>query len=317
MRTLYVGETNPKDTKYYYELDESAYNLDIENYETALEEKLTGVFYTSVSDFQNNFNIMLQVCWKFDKIIYRPPDVWSALSVGEVTSQFLKSLSWFLSVEKFLTDSDISSKGSLRRKTEQPQIWVAGCSWSSAVGVAKEQRWGSLLADQMNMAVTVLAEGGSGNSYQARKLLSADIRENDVVIFQVTSPHRETIHHPDYGQIHVNAGSFASQTDLYKFYPPDRLDELTLVINQIRDMQNVVNFLQKTKTKFMFWSPGMYLQTGSMGVLLQESPPFKEYSYMYSDLKMLDFGTDGSHPGPLQHQEYAKFVLEKIKQWED
>jgi hypothetical protein len=82
-------------------------------------------------------------------------------------------------------------------------------------------------------------------------------------------------------------------------------------------MQNVVNFLQKTKTKFMFWSPGIYLPTGSMGVLLRECSPFKEYSYMYPDLEMVDFGTDGSHPGPLQHQEYAKLVLEKLKQRED
>jgi hypothetical protein len=310
LRTLYIGDTNTKDTKYYYELDESARNLYIGNYDVALEEKLTGVFYTSIADFQNQLDTMLQVCWRFDKIICRPPTTWSDLSVKDQTERFLKLLSLFKPIENFIIDST-------RRKTEEPQIWVSGCSWSSAVGVAKEQRWGSLLADQINMAVTVLAEGGSGNSYQARKLLSADIRENDVVIFQVTVPQRETIIHPEYGQVHVNPSTYEQIPDLYKFYPPDRLDELTLVINQIRDMQNVVNFLQKTKTKFMFWSPGIYLPTGSMGVLLRECSPFKEYSYMYPDLEMVDFGTDGSHPGPLQHQEYAKLVLEKLKQRED
>lgn len=316
MRTLYVGETNPKDTKYYYELDESAYNLDIENYETALEEKLTGVFYTSVSDFQNNFNIMLRVCWNFDKVTYRPPNVWSALSVEEVTSQFLRLLSWFISVEKFLTDSDISSRGSLRRKTEEPQIWVAGCSWSSAVGVTKEQRWGSLLADQMDMAVTVLAEGGSGNSYQVKNLLSADIRENDVVIFQVTTPYRETIVDPKYGQIHVNTQTYTQRPDLYKRYPPDRLDEITLVANQIRDIQNVVNFLQKIKARFMLWAPNTLHEPGTIGGFLEKNPLYSRYFCVYPN-QPVDFGADGSHPGPKTHKLYSDFVFEKIKQWED
>jgi hypothetical protein len=306
LRTLYVGETNPKDTKYYYELDESAYNLDIENYETALEEKLTGVFYTSVSDFQNNFNIMLQVCWNFDKVTYRPPNVWSALSVGEVTSQFLRLLSWFKSIENFIIDFT-------RRKTEEPQIWVAGCSWSSAVGVAKEQRWGNLLADQMNMAVTVLAEGGSGNSYQARKLLSADIRENDVVIFQVTSPHRETIVDPKYGQIHVNAQTYTQRPDLYKRYPPDRLDETTLVANQIRDIQNVVNFLQKIKARFMLWAPNTLHAPGTIGGFLEKNPLYSRYFCVCSN-HPVDTGADGAHPGPKTHKLYSDFVFEKIKQ---
>lgn len=316
MRTLYVGETNPTDTKYYYELDESAYNLDIENYETALEEKLTGVFYTSLSDFQNQFNIMLQVCWNFDKVTYRLPNVWSSSSAEELTTQFIKLLSWFSSMVEFVTSSDSNFINFVRRKTEEPQIWVAGCSWSSAFGVTKEQRWGSLLADQMDMAVTVLAENGSGNSYQARKLLSADVRENDVVIFQVTKPHRETIIHPKLGQLHANASMYDIIPDLYKLYPPDRLDEITLVVNQIRDMQNVVNFLQKTKARFMLWAPITLHVSMPIGSFLEKNPLYSAYFCVCPTL-LVDHVADGVHPGPKTHKLYSDFVFEKIKQWED
>ena len=307
LRTLYIGETNPEDTNHYYTLDESARNLHIGNYMTAPNEKLTGVFYTSLADFQNQLDTMLQVCWRFDKIICRPPATWSGDK--KYTEQFLKLLSLFKPIENFVIDST-------RRKTEQPQIWVAGCSWSSAVGVAKEQRWASLLADQMNMAVTVLAEGGSGNSYQARMLLSADIRENDVVIFQVTTPHRETIFGQDgveCGMEHVNAQTFKDNPDLYKTYSPNRLDELTLVINQIKDMQNLINFSQKLKAKLLIWSPGYPLWIGEYSKNFLRD---KENFYSYKN-KMSDFGTDGLHPGPETHKQYADFVFEKFKQQEE
>jgi hypothetical protein len=260
-----------------------------------------------LADFQNQLDTMLQVCWRFDKIICRPPATWSVDK--KYTEQFLKLLSLFKPIENFVIDST-------RRKTEQPQIWVAGCSWSSAVGVAKEQRWGSLLADQMNMAVTVLAEGGSGNSYQARKLLSADIRENDVVIFQVTTPHRETIFGQDgveCGMEHVTAQTFKDNPDLYKTYSPNRLDELTLVINQIKEMQNLINFSQKLKAKLLIWHPGGPLWIGEYSKNFLRD---KENFYSYKN-KMSDFGTDGLHPGPKTHKQYADFVFEKFKQQEE
>jgi len=310
LRTLYIGETNRKDTKYYYTLDKSARNLHIGNYMTAPNEKLTGVFYTSVADFQNQLDTMLQVCWRFDKIIYQPPTTWSDLSVKDQTEQFLILLSLFKPIQNFTTID------STRRKTEQPQIWVAGCSWSSAVGVTEEQRWGSLLADQINMVVTVLAEGGSGNSYQVRKLLSADIRENDIVIFQVTTPHRETIFRQDgveHGMEHVIAHTFKDNPDLYKTYSPNRLDELTLVINQIKDMQNLINFSQKLKAKLLIWNPGMPIWIGEY---LKNFLRDKENFYSYKN-KMSDFGTDGVHPGPETHKQYADFMFEKFKQQEE
>jgi hypothetical protein len=199
-------------------------------------------------------------------------------------------------------------------RTKEPHMWVSGCSWSSAWGVSDNERWATLLASKLNIPYTVLAEPGSGNSYQAKKLLSADIRENDVVIFQVTSPPRETIIDPKYGQIHVNAHAFTVLSDLYKRYSPDRLVEMTLLLNQIRDIQNIANFLQKTKARFMFWAPGNCLP---MEIALESFVLGKDYFYLYPGGSMVDFGTDGIHPGPKTHKKYADFVFEKFKQQEE
>jgi hypothetical protein len=303
LRTLYIGETTPRDTKYYYELDESACNLYTGNYETALEEKPAGVFYTSLSDFGKRIDILTEICLLFDEIKYRPPAVWSKDSVRYVTEEF---------VEYIIVARNMSVKFN-GRKTEEPQIWVSGCSWSSAWCVTDAQIWATLLATKLNMPYTVLAEPGSGNSYQARKLLSADVRENDIVVFQTTTPHRETIIDPKCGHVHVHPSTYEQIPDLHKTYSPDRLDEITLVSNQIKDLQNVINFLEKIKARFMFWNPSAYLR---MGTLLVENFRYKEYFYLYPDL-MVDFGTDGIHPGPETHKKYADFVFEKLKQQEE
>ena len=309
MKTLYIGETNSADSKLYYEIDESACNLHIGNYKTALEEKPAGVFYTSLSDFQNvqtKHHTMVQTCLLFDKTIYRPPAVWTNDLVRQNTEEFLKLLSLFRPIDNFIIDYT-------HRKTEEPQLWIAGCSFSSAVGVTNEQRWATLLADKLNIPLTVLAEAGSGNSYQARKLLSADIRENDIVIFQITAPERETIFHPAHGYIHVGVWSYENTPDLWKTYPPDQLDELTLVINQIKDIQNIVNFLQKTKARFLLWSPGICLPIGEALTLTLRN---REYFHLYPN-KLVDLVPDGKHPGPKTHKQYADFVFEKFKQQEE
>jgi len=322
MRTLYIGETNPKDTKYYYELDKSARNLCIGNYETALEEKPTGVFYTGLPDFEERPDKLLQVCPQFDEFVYRPPAVWTKDYVKQQTEQFLNYIIFvkpdnsppIKGYNKFcnkINDSIFANVCSER--TDEPHMWMSGCSFSEAVGVTNEQRWATLLANKLNMPYTVLAKGGTGNTHQARKLLSVDIRENDVVIFQITTPNRETIFHPKLGQLHVNPGMYDIVSDLYKLYPPDRLDEITLVFNQIRDMRNVINFLQKTKARSMFWSPGVYLP---MGAHLLEYFQHRENFYMYLN-SVVDFGTDGLHPGPNTHKQYADFVFEKFKQQEE
>ena len=305
LRTLYIGETNRKDTKYYYELDESACNLYIGNHKTALEEKPTGVFYTSLPDFGKRIDILMEICLQFDEIIYRPPAVWTKDSVRQETKAFVEFIIVY-------TKTDFAKP--IIRKTKEPQMWVSGCSWSSAWGVSDDERWATLLASKLNIPYTVLAEPGSGNSYQAKKLLSADIRENDVVIFQVTSPPRETIFHPEYGQLHVNSRSFEMIPDLHKTYSPDRLVEMTLLFNQARDIQNVANFLQKTKAKFLFWSPGGVLGTR---YALESVMLGKDYFYLYPGGSMVDFGIDGHHPGPETHKKYADFVFEKLKQQEE
>ena len=325
MRTLYIGETNEKDTEDYYSLDESAYNIDIKNYKKGLQDKKTGIFYTSLSDFKNREELLYEVCLSVDKIIYNPPRYWRehklglntnnrSVSVRTRTEYFLLCLSGVTEVNGLENIVDIQSFYPIvTRQTDSPNLWIAGCSVSFGIGVEKEERWGQIVAEQLNMPVNFLAEGGSGNSYQSDKILSSDIRKDDIVIMQATFPNRNTIIYQ--GELlHVNARSYELVPNLIKTYTPDRLDEPINYVRQIQNFKKIKNICKKIGAKLMLWSQHMM-----PGVLLPHLIK-QDYYFHFTNAKytpstefMLDYGTDNEHPGPLQHKEYAKFVLEKLK----
>lgn len=329
MRTLYIGETNRKDSEYYYTLDKSAFNLDIKNYKEGLPEKKSGIFYTSLSDFNNELELLHEVCLLFDNIIYNPPIDWKehkfgininhrSVSVRTRTECFLLCLCGVTEVSGLENIADIKSfYPTVTRQTDSPNLWIAGCSFSSAVGVDDRERWGQIVAKQLDMPVNFLAEGASGNSYQVDKILSSDIRKGDIVIMQVTIPERNTIIYHE-TLCHITATSYESRPSLIESYPPDRLDEPMSYINQIEDFKRLKNICKKIGAKLMLWSQHLM-----PGVLLPHLTKQEQY-FHFTNTKhssstkfFLDYGSDNMHPGPLQHQAYAKFVLEKLKVVQD
>lgn len=330
MKTLYIGETNKEDTAYYYTLDKSACNLYIKNFETALAEKTLGIFYTSLKDFNFEIELIFKICLFFDNIIYRPPPKWKESTINFINSSdarinrywtecLLLSLSTVKDIKGLENIFDLGTfYPVVTRQTDLPNLWIAGCSFSSAIGVEKNERWGQIVAEQLNMPVNFLAEGGSGNSYQVNKILSSDIRKDDIVIMQVTTPERSTIIYQEKLH-HITAGSYESlHPDIVKYYPPDRLDEPISYVTQIEDFKRLKNICKKIGAKLMVWS-----QHTMPGVLLSQLIS-QDYYFHFINAKytpstkfMLDIGTDNEHPGPLQHQAYAKFVLEKLKLLEE
>ena len=323
MRTLYIGETNKEDTEYYYTLDKSAFNLDNKNYEKGLQEKKSGIFYTSLSDFKTKFELLYEVCLLVDNIIYNPPKKWKEHNFNDSSSNsyirswtecFLISLSTIRNVDGLENIFNIGNfYPVVTRQTESPNLWIAGCSFSSAVGIEKEERWGQIVAEQLNMPVNFLAEPGAGNSYQIDKILSSDIRKDDIVIMQVTAPERNTIIYQE-KLLHVNVRVYEFLPGLVETYTPDRLDEPINYIKQIQDFEKLKNICKKIGVKLMLWS--MHLMPHLLLSHLTKQDHYFHFTnagHTPSTKLMLDYGTDNHHPGPLQHQAYARFVLEKLK----
>jgi len=331
LRTLYIGETNKEDTEYYYTLDKSAFNLDNKNYEKGLQEKKSGVFYTSLSDFQYKYGLLYEVCLSVDQIIYNPPLAWKENNFADYITSSSKDISDRICTECFLIClRDVTKVNGLEnifniksfypivnRQTDSPNLWIAGCSFSSADGVDDDERWGQIVAKQLNMPTNFLAESGSGNLYQVSKILSSDIRKDDIVILQITSPERYTIIHKE-KLLRVNAYSYQIFPELINMFPPNRLDEPINYVEQIENFKILENICKKIGAKLMVWSqhmmPGILL---SYLIKQDHYFHFTNAKYTLSTEFMLDYGTDNMHPGPLQHQEYAKFVLEKLKLLEE
>ena len=76
--------------------------------------------------------------------------------------------------------------------------------------------------------------------------------------------------------------------------------------NAITHISQVENFCKKSKAELLL----VGLLTSPMDLLYYNLFP---RFHQYPGKIMIDYGTDGAHPGPLQHKEYAEFIYEKMK----
>ena len=72
------------------------------------------------------------------------------------------------------------------RTTNDPVLWVAGCSFSSAVGVESDERWGHYVSNHFNLPEVNIAQGGASITFAADQILRSDIRPSDRVIWGLT-----------------------------------------------------------------------------------------------------------------------------------
>ena len=69
------------------------------------------------------------------------------------------------------------------RPCDGPCLWVNGCSISTGVGVTSKSMYAEILAKSLNLPLVLLAESGSGMSWQSERWMTADIRPGDLLIW--------------------------------------------------------------------------------------------------------------------------------------
>ena len=135
---------------------------------------------------------------------------------------------------------------------------------------------------------------------------------------QVSWPERDTIIYQEYksGKFrswNLTNSVYGKNPGFKDMHPFEKLTQPTNYINQLIDFNKLQNICKKIGVKLMLWSfddaPGVLLP-----YLVKEDNyyHFTNRRYTSSTKSMLDYGTDNMHPGPLQHQAYADFVLEKL-----
>jgi hypothetical protein len=232
-----------------------------------------------------------------------------------LTENVLLAISDYCPVENidlcYLTDH--IAKVVDQRKTNESQLWIAGCSVSHGQGVDPDQRYGQLLANELELECSFLTKPGSSIQWAADQLLRSDIRPGDIVFWGVTDAIRLTYVYKNKYLPGLTSRTYTDYPEVEKIVPFMELFSENTLYNNICSVEKVINFCKKIDIKL-----------GMLGILptmpnfyryIKLIPGYIEFPHLLkweNNCSMpvyLDVGTDGEHPGPIQHQHYKTFIL--------
>jgi hypothetical protein len=201
------------------------------------------------------------------------------------------------------------------RPNNDPVVWTAGCSFTVGQFVDHKDRWGTLLADYLNLPEVTLAQCGSSIYWAADQILRSDIREGDMVVWGLTNiqGRTEISHNWNFSPTLISAYTTLKKENQY--WTLDYFESETGVLVALREILQVINFCQKIKVK-------LYLANlFDLAWLRVALKAFENFIDLTQDLpmpdgtpKFLDFASDNSHPGPKQHRQYAEKLYNFIKE---
>ena len=270
-----------------------------------------GTYYTSIGDLDNltQFGDILR---QADSIIYAPPpDGWVHNTTKEWTEDYLTVFADKKNIQGFQVNIPADRATMLNqvdtRKTDDPQLWIAGCSMSHGVGVENHQRYGQLLAKQLNLSVSFLTLSSTSLTWSADQLLRADIRNGDTVVWGLTQVERFPYWKNNH-LTHVTSYTYVQNPKFKKIVDISFLDSQQLVYQAVTEIHQVINFCNKVGAKLILAQ-----------LLGRELEKYLHDKFNYIMLcwqhgrnwadRFLDYGTDNQHPGPIMHQYYANEIF--------
>lgn len=328
-KLAFVGDTGSYLATQAREYDPMAQLIDHTNYEEFLSGRLCATtIYTSLGDFNGNLPGFYQVIRSCSKIVYAPPTSWSdgqeidltipTTCVQGLTENLLLLAADQIDIENIEACYFYPQVNPLvdTRKLSDSQLWIAGCSISHGVGVESNQRYGQLVANELDLPVSFLTMGGSSVAWSADQILRSDLRAGDILVWGITGTFRtHYIKDKLLHQILIN--SYQKTKEITQIVPLDTLVSENTVYHNLYSIEQVINFCKKCQVKLVL----LGLLTGNdMLRYLKTQPNYFNFPYKFDFLnnipyiQYLDFGSDNKHPGPKQHQQYAEFVLQILKQ---
>ena len=215
-----------------------------------------------------------------------------------------------------------------QRRSDSPQLWMAGCSITHGIGVDQSQRYGELLKQQLGLETSWLSRPGSSTMYHADQIIRSDIREHDIVVWGLTEPTRYFVYQED-ARLDIGPGYISTvrldvETTLEDALnnPPgtkelERMVSCDSVYQSVNHVLQVKNYCSKIncrlilvdffKTEFYdyFQDWSNYLRL--INVEKAMSPHPRDHC-----LPFFDLGTDPYHPGPVTHKWYADNIYSKF-----
>jgi hypothetical protein len=317
MITIYVGDVTEYLSIIARKADPTATLLT----DDLINDISPGTYYASLGDLADllNFSKMLR---QADLIVYAPPDKWSDSFFGKSkmqlwTEDYLKAFTHFRPIEnlpdrlvtKVPENKSTILKLSDVRKTDHPQLWVSGCSYTIGVGVQYNQRYGQLLADQLNLPVSFLSENGSSITWAADQILRSDLRKNDILVWGLTSLPR--INYFKNNEVHhVCPGPWKHLKDFQKLLV--EIDE-DILYKSLTSIYQVINFCEKIKVDLVL----VDLLNHDLKYYLKDDINVLSLVRLWGrdvESEHEDAGDDQGHPGVKTHKFYATEILKKIRE---
>jgi len=235
-------------------------------------------------------------------------------SYGRLLNALLRNKHKVDNIDKLLEDANLEKTNSLvnKRNSEGKIFWTAGCSFTAGVGVSQKERWGTLVSELLALPEISLSRGGSSIRWAADQILRSDIKKDDIVVWGITNNFRvELSENWDFAPWSINDYVTLAKQQYWKM---DYFDSETMVLKSIRSILQVMNFCQKIGAKLYLVN---LLDITWVSIMLRN---YEDFIDLTIDMDIvdtpiyIDYGTDNSHPGPNQHQQYAEKIFNFIKE---
>jgi hypothetical protein len=194
------------------------------------------------------------------------------------------------------------SNQKINRHSSEPMLWIFGCSHSHGVGLFPgESKFGDILGKELNLPTRFITSPGSSLHWSLRHLINSEIKPQDTVIWQLTTPERITVYNQSVAEVMLARTTNPHLLNVYS--------DQQIYFQQCNLINYGVQYLRSLKTKF------------AMTSILQLCDLYHEYlsvytsypEYCYSPGIGLDLGHDNQHMGPLSHQALAFSLLDHVQ----
>jgi len=315
IKTLFFGDQNFD----FSQCHESTL-LNKENFDVVLREKNRSNYHTSLEDLSiREIEDIRKILKNAQKIEFC--DIENYLDPDKDHDRILHLICGYLTYPEYqhLTDTNKIKEKLLKywlsKELSDPIIdrpnnkvlWTAGCSFTSAVGVDPHERWGHLVANHFNLEEMNIARGGASMTYASDQIIRSNIQKGDIVVWELTTINRLDIVVDGLAK-NVTATMALEEELFHKYFTIDYLDSTTLKLISMKAIHQVIAHCEKIGAELYLIN---FLDSTWSPIVLGDRKNFLDLFIMPKDL--LDLGTDGAHPGPLQHQKYAKEIIKFIE----
>jgi len=309
MKILLLGSNHPSTATAYQSFD-LPQSILVDSINQDFE-----IGHTARQEFGSDDDLEL-VLSKADRVYWTFPDICEFLDPNEYY-QFLEWLKKYNNKHGNICNFyDIHVdpyhwKSKLPSLTHEEAVFF-GCSFTAGVGIPDQnQRWTDIVSRHFGKKCVNLGKGGSSNQYAFDLISNIKILPGQIVVWQLTHLDRIFYCNENREMEHIILAS----TDHDK--RRSMIDILTIE-NMMYDLQCKINLVVKlcrsVGARFVFW-PIDYKEHSTFSFTdLLYFYHFPEFipAYQLHDF-IVDFGTDGIHPGVESNKIVAESVIAHIE----